>query len=1435
MNRTTSGLWGEFPMKLRRFGIILIAGMLVSMNVPSAVAYFNPDDTHWWYDPWQIGPLMIDADGAWDPSNPDDNLPGTPNGKFTNPGKKSIIVAIIDDGFDPDHEDLIGNNWISPSGTSGKDFYGDDGYTEDDDPSGDGAHGTQMAGIIGAVTNNDQGVAGMAQVRIMHLKIFDNEGIDSKRECWESAIYYAVDNGADVISMSIGRGPVYYWENPSDIRDLYEEVYDAIAYAAAHNVVLTSGTGNFVNSHSTGTPPYETVCWHDDWWISNKRPDPVECGDIFDWGDIDYVENPPEHSHNLVEHITYPSDSIHVLAVGASDDFYRASYSYWGEHLDVLAPGGAPGYDEDYSDVTCLPNDDYDNEDDDGNPYIGTSMSTAYVSGVAALVMSARPDLSADIVKDIIMQSCDDVDNTHNYREEEDYYEYEYPDNNPYSKPPYSWDEDEEHEHDAEYWEAELPVEGWDKWTGWGIINAHKAVILAMKWRWKWSEPTPLNSVYQTFPDWDYKAYDTTAMHVDAAGYTHLLYIDQRGANPLTQVYYRQLDPSGATSVSEVQITDGLTDCAYPDIWVDSYIDANNNLYDIHMTWKQIDTDSIKVYDEALLYQKYEHDMSSELTARIEVRGFDGSDSFLNPQVVSVVFGTGYKAYIVYSMDNGYDEATQNYKRWGIEYSVVGANGGDFVFQDEDYVMEAHTPSSLDIDWSYHDGAQYVHVVWTEFNTEMDVRYRTIKVNAGGNPANDIIFPGGGPVDIRVNDFCYQLHPSIDVQAQDGYVHIVYEHYLGQTDSRDVQEIEYCVLAPDMSIYKGPIPIGQNFDHRAYFETLFPGETNQVKNGKWFPKVAYSSDETITIVWREWFGDYDSDEWAEQLDGINNDGDFYTDERGYFSVYYKQFLWEVQTFYSGEMAINEKNPRWNEEMLVMRSNHINLESADEVLVASTDSHVPASSSPDYDLDGHIRVVYQLATGSEQSQLKFMTTREAWQPAMNYGNIDGLNYDPDIDIDINDDWHMAYTSEMQGIHGPEIYYINQIWQTPVMVSGNGEWPYNSDEIDSVNPRLVTTMYAGTLQTFIYWIDYQIGNSGIISYAAINTMSDPTEPGNIFMPPTPNGPVRVPFTLAVNPEPRAEDKHEIILEEDLETGELRIHMVYRVTYDEGSIQGAGQFICHGSMNLMGGWEHMENIIAGGSGSGLIVDDPSMDVDLYGIPHVVYMDRSDVWSLQYDVLIENIVFNKMDPSGSPMLVDMGLPGLPDIGHPDIKLDRAIPRNSQVVNQDYNGFSHIVWADWDVDEVGYAVSYSKYNMKGERVVDSRDIHPEGYRYPFLIPDPELAITSIDEIAVIWNGETLGYQSSTEMNLFYALLDNNGCTRTTNTMLFKSSNMNWVVNSALDITSNDQVFCVWDEYDPSWIDPGTGVQVGRYTNTVFMRYHQWCNPYWTFEIEWYV
>ncbi len=106
------------------------------------------------------------------------NLPGSPTGKSRadihataaweeTKGGPEIIVAVVDTGVDYDHPDLA-NKVVS----KGKDFIADD-----DDAADDNGHGTHVAGIIAADTNNGQGIAGVAwNCRVLPLKTIDREG-----------------------------------------------------------------------------------------------------------------------------------------------------------------------------------------------------------------------------------------------------------------------------------------------------------------------------------------------------------------------------------------------------------------------------------------------------------------------------------------------------------------------------------------------------------------------------------------------------------------------------------------------------------------------------------------------------------------------------------------------------------------------------------------------------------------------------------------------------------------------------------------------------------------------------------------------------------------------------------------------------------------------------------------------------------------------------------------------------------------------------------------------------------------------------------------------------------------------------------------------------------------------------------------------------------
>ena len=159
-------------------------------------------------------------------------------------GSKNIVVAVVDEGIDIYHEDLAGQIWLNTreipgndrdddkngyiDDVNGYDFYNRDGSVYD--PVDGDRHGTHVAGIIGAVGNNNKGVAGVNwNVTIMPVKFLGPGG------GWDydgaEAIIYAVDNGADVINCSWGGS--------------YSEIIEeALQYAADHGVLVCAAAGN---------------------------------------------------------------------------------------------------------------------------------------------------------------------------------------------------------------------------------------------------------------------------------------------------------------------------------------------------------------------------------------------------------------------------------------------------------------------------------------------------------------------------------------------------------------------------------------------------------------------------------------------------------------------------------------------------------------------------------------------------------------------------------------------------------------------------------------------------------------------------------------------------------------------------------------------------------------------------------------------------------------------------------------------------------------------------------------------------------------------------------------------------------------------------------------------------------------------------------------
>lgn len=165
-------------------------------------ALLAPNDPHYWRQ-WNMP--KISAEPGWDITR----------------GDAGVVVAVVDTGVDLDHPDLAGNvvsgyNVISPAGF----------------PQDDHGHGTHVAGIVAAVTDNGVGVAGVAGgCRIMPVKVLNNVGEGTDFDV-ATGIQWAVGNGAGIINMSLG-GPDYSYA-----------LAEAVDYAYGKNVLLIAAAGN---------------------------------------------------------------------------------------------------------------------------------------------------------------------------------------------------------------------------------------------------------------------------------------------------------------------------------------------------------------------------------------------------------------------------------------------------------------------------------------------------------------------------------------------------------------------------------------------------------------------------------------------------------------------------------------------------------------------------------------------------------------------------------------------------------------------------------------------------------------------------------------------------------------------------------------------------------------------------------------------------------------------------------------------------------------------------------------------------------------------------------------------------------------------------------------------------------------------------------------
>ncbi len=332
-----------------------ILGSFIFVTVFPVFAQTSDDaylDEQWYLE-------QIHAQEAWD----------------TETGDGSVVVAILDTGFDLDHPDLKQNVWINTKEVAGDgvdndhngyvdDLNGYDFIDEDGSPIPDQvngfedtavSHATVIAGIIGGEGNNGKGIAGINwDVQLMSVRILDSNGIGDSQSAYKG-VKYAIKNGADVINLSF---------TGFDLDDFLsagiEEAYRA-------GIVVVAAMGNAEPGINTDDQAIYPSCYGED------------------------------------------ADHDWILGVAATDTHdEKAFFSNYGAICtDISAPG-----EEIFS--TVYQDDDWETLSQGyyQGGWSGTSMASPMISGAAALLKSAYHSLTPDDIKSILRLSVDPVIST---------------------------------------------------------------------------------------------------------------------------------------------------------------------------------------------------------------------------------------------------------------------------------------------------------------------------------------------------------------------------------------------------------------------------------------------------------------------------------------------------------------------------------------------------------------------------------------------------------------------------------------------------------------------------------------------------------------------------------------------------------------------------------------------------------------------------------------------------------------------------------------------------------------------------------------------------------------------------------------------------------------------------------------------------------------
>jgi len=260
-------------------------------------------------------------------------------------GDSTVVIGVIDTGVDWGHPDLT-DKMVS----TGYDFV-----NNDDDAMDDNGHGSHVAGIAAATTNNALGIAGVAwNCKILPVKVMQSNGYGSYSDI-ANGVNYAANNNAKVINLSLGG----YYESYV-LKDALETAYTTTVIVAAAG-----------NAHQPIEGPYATPFYPAAWSFVIGVEGTNQLGELADFSNYD--SSGPVESFNNGLNYEVRAPGVNIYSTIPLFHPHTYSYASWN----------------------------------------GTSMAAPFVTGTVALLQSHDPDLSNELILGQLIYSSDQIINSY--------------------------------------------------------------------------------------------------------------------------------------------------------------------------------------------------------------------------------------------------------------------------------------------------------------------------------------------------------------------------------------------------------------------------------------------------------------------------------------------------------------------------------------------------------------------------------------------------------------------------------------------------------------------------------------------------------------------------------------------------------------------------------------------------------------------------------------------------------------------------------------------------------------------------------------------------------------------------------------------------------------------------------------------------------------